>query len=325
MNSSRFLKILFGLVAIVCFLYVGRNYFDELPRILEASLWGIAGIVVVHLLTLWLQSLTLKWGLDAFDRSITEREGFALFVISSYANLLLPRSGVGTTAVYLNRARKISMVDYGSVVGVNAVLFVLACSVVSCFVFAADWYVQGTPPPLALVIAIPAFLIASWLAIRIDWRFLDRYKGPGNGLLKKLSHARVRLGNSKQIYRIGGAHLILVFLRALRLYIAFWAMGYEVSYFAVLLTSVLGDLAFVIAVTPNALGFRETAIAIAAVRLGIPVPAALSVAILDRLVFSGAVVVAAQAVLGFGFARSGQLAESSQSKTVGNGVSQTDG
>ena len=303
MNRKRYWRFVLGLIAIACFLYVGRNYLDQLHRIQEAHLAGIVGIVVVHLLTLWLQGLTLKWGLDSFEKTISQKESFVLFIISSYANLLLPRSGVGTTAVYLNRVRKSSMVDYSSVVVVNAALFVLACSAIGCLLFGFDWVAQPKMPPLWLVIGMPGMLLASLLALAIRWSFLEKYRGPGHSLAHRLNHAMQRLSasNSNSIYRMGMAHFVLVFMRALRLHFAFWALGLEVSFFAVLLTSVLGDLAFVIAITPGALGFREAAVAIAATRLGIPVPLALSVAILDRLVFSMTVVVVAQILIALGF------------------------
>ncbi|MGI9516209.1 MAG: lysylphosphatidylglycerol synthase transmembrane domain-containing protein [Pirellulaceae bacterium] len=299
MFSRRTFKILLALVVVTCFLYVGRNYFGQLHLITHAHWLGVVGIVIVHLLTLWLQGLTYKWGLDSFDRSISDKESFVLFVISSYANLVLPRSGVGTTALYLNRSRKVPIIDYSSVVIYGAVLFVFACSAIGCFLFGLDWLAQERAPAWWILLGLPAMLLASGLAILIHWRIPASYNGPGHLLFERLNHANSRLVTSGNVYRIGLAHFVLVFLRAFRLYIAFWALGIEVSFYAVLLTSVLGDLAFVIAVTPGALGFREAAIAIAAARLGIDAPIAISVAIFDRLVFSLAVAITAQLLIAF--------------------------
>lgn len=301
MTHRKSVQIVLGLIAMACFLYVGRNYMDQLHRIKDVHLFGVIGIVVVHLLTLWLHGLTLKWGLDSFDQTISQRESFVLFVISSYANLLLPRSGIGTTALYLTRVRKSSMIDYSSVVLVNAVLFVLACSSIACLTFGIDWVAQQRMPPMWLTIGLPALVVVSGAGLLVKWDFARWYKGPGHSVFERLNHARTRLVNSRNQWRMGLANVVLVFLRALRLFIAFWAMGIEVSFFAVLLTSVLGDLAFVIAITPGALGFREAAIAFAATRLGIPVPIALTVAILDRLVFSLTVFVVAQVLIALGF------------------------
>ncbi len=318
MFSHRNIKIILAIIAVACFLYAGRNYFGQLHLISHAHWAGVLGIVVVHLLTLWLQGLTIKWGLDSYDRSISEKESFVLFVISSYANLLLPRSGVGTTALYLNRSRKVPLIDYSSVVIYGAVLFIFACSTIGCLIFGIDWLVQSRAPAWWIAIGLPGMLIASGLAITIHWRVPASYQGPGHLLFERLNHANSRLVTSGNVWRIGLAHFVLVFLRALRLYIAFWALGIEASFFAVLLTSVLGDLAFVIAVTPGALGFREAAIAIAAARLGIPVPVAISVAIFDRLVFSLAVAATAQFLIAFVFRKDGAGVAQSTSASQGS-------
>ena len=305
--GNRKTRLVLALLAIGCFLYIGRNYLDQLHRITDAHLAAVGCMALVHLLTLWLQGLTVKWGLDAFEKSISGTESFVLYVISSYANLLLPRSGVGTTAVYLNRVHKSSLIDYSSVVLVNGALFVLACSAVAGVYLGIDWLADGNPLPIWLATSILGLLIASVLAVVIDWRFLNRYQGPASGLIKKLNHAmtQLRASPTRSISRMALAHFVLVFLRALRLYFAFWALGISMPFFGVLLMSVLGDLAFVFAITPGAVGFREAAIALAATRLGVPVSLALSVAVLDRLIFSLTVVITSQVLIAGGIQGSG--------------------
>lgn len=305
--GNRKTRLVLAILAIGCFLYIGRNYLDQLYRITDANLAIVGCVALVHLLTLWLQGLTVKWGLDAFENSISGTESFGLFVISSYANLLLPRSGVGTTAVYLNRVRKTSLIDYSSVVLVNGALFVLACSAAAGVYMGIDWLAGGNPLPIWLVTSILGLLIASVLAVIVDWRFLNRYRGPGCSLIKKLNHAmtQLRASRTRSISRMALAHFVLVFLRALRLYFAFWALGIFMPFSGVLLMSVLGDLAFVFAITPGAVGFREAAIALAATQLGVPVSLALSVAVLDRLTFSLTVVITSQVLIAGGIQGSG--------------------
>lgn len=299
MKKHRFTKGLLALLAIACFLFVGRKYLGHLDLITQAHWAGIVAMACVHLLTLLLQGLTIKWGLDPFGRSINEGESFVLFVISSYANLLVPRSGVGTTALYLKRICKTSMVDYSSIVLFNGALFVIACSSIGCLFFGIDWIVNHQVPNPWIVGGLPSALALSCLAISIKWNLPKWYQGPGRSVVARLNHATSRLYCSGNLLRMGLTHWVLVFLRALRLYLAFWALGIEAAFSVVLLVSVLGDLAFVIAVTPGALGFREAAIAMAASQLGITVPMALSVALFDRLVFSLTVVVTAQLLIAF--------------------------
>ncbi len=302
MNRKKVLKLAVGLIAVGCFLYIGKNYFGQLDKIAHAHWVGIVAAAIVHLITLWLQGLTIKWGLDSYGRGINHGESFTLFVLSSYANLILPRSGVGTTAIYLNRVHKSSMIDYSSVVLFNGALFVLACSAVGCSLMGFEWLLysgtqSGETHSAWMVASIIGIFVVSLLAVAVPWRMPSWYRGPGAALLNRLNKATLTLAKSSNLKRIGLAHLGLVFLRTLRLYLAFWAMGIHPPFLVVLFTSVLADLAFAIAFTPSGIGFREAAISVMAIKLGTTVPMALSAAVLDRLVFSLVVVIVAQVII----------------------------
>lgn len=307
MRWRTYLRPAAAMLAMAIFLFAGQDYLKELDRIGGAWWPAVLGVAVVHTLTLWLQGLTTKWGLDAFDRSITAKESFSIFVLSSYTNLLLPRSGLGATAAYLHKVKKCSLVDYGSVVLVNGILFVMACSGVCCAMLIIGWLWHGVETPIWLAIGVSAFFVLSVLVSVARWGFLEKYTGPGHLLVTRVNHATSRLAKSgsRRVLGLGTAHVALAFLRAIRFHFAFLALGLEVPFFGVLFASLLGDLAFVIAITPSALGFREAAVALSAAHLGIPVSLALSAAVLDRLVFSLTVVCISQIVIVFGIGQAG--------------------
>lgn len=307
MTGSRYVRPALAMLAIMAFVLVGSDHLKEISRITNAWWPGVLGIVIVHTLTLWLQGLTTKWGLDAFDRSISAKESFGIFVLSSYTNLLLPRSGLGATAAYLHKVKQCSLIDYSTVVLVNSLLFVMACSAAGGVILGCQWLGQGIASPLWLQVAVSVFFVMSVLALVMRWNFLDQYTGPGHSLIARLNHATQRLYRSgdRTMLRLGLAHVTLVFLRAIRFQFAFWALGLNAPFLGVLFASVLGDLTFVIAFTPSALGFREAAVAMSAAQLGLPVSLALSVAVLDRLVFSLTVVCIAQFVIVCGIGPSG--------------------
>jgi uncharacterized membrane protein YbhN (UPF0104 family) len=283
-----------ALVAVALFLFVGNRYFGELHTIAQASWPGVIGMAAVYIATLWLQSRTVKCGLDAFGHRIGEKENFSLFVAGSAINLVLPRSGIGSTALYLSRMLHVPLFDYGSVVLYNVALFVFCSSLTGVAAFSIEWAALGQAPPLWLIWLLPIALLGSGMAITVRWSLPGSWQFAGCGLARRLVRATRRLNGSPQMRRMARTHLILVFLRALRLQIAFWALGVPAGFLPVLMASVLGDLMFVIAVTPGAIGFRETAIALAAGWLGTTVPVALAVTLLDRLVFSLTVVILAQ-------------------------------
>jgi uncharacterized membrane protein YbhN (UPF0104 family) len=299
MNGKTVLRFVLGLAAIGCFIYVSRNFHGQLHRLAEANAWLVAIGCLVYLLTLWLQSETLRWGMKSVGQSLTQRETLGLTLVSSYANLIVPKSGMGATAVYLTKIRKGSLADFGAVLFIGSVLFILATCAVGLAVFITDAIATGNMSVGLLSVTLSG-LIASLVALRIDWQFAARYRGIGASQIGKLINARRLIKNSNVIFQLGLANFALVFLRALRLQIAFYALGESPSFFFVLMMSVLGDLSFLIAITPAAIGFRESAIAFGALKMGMPIPVALSVAVLDRLVFSLTTIVTAQFVIWFG-------------------------
>ena len=112
---------------------------------------------------------------------------------------------------------------------------------------------------------------------------------------RRLSQAWRQLSTSRTLLgRLLILHLLGMVLRAVRLQVAFWSMDVSVSFLDVFVVSLLADLMFFVSFTPNGLGFRETAIVYGARVTGATVAEALAAAILDRLVTTATVIVAAQ-------------------------------
>ena len=86
----------------------------------------------------------------------------------------------------------------------------------------------------------------------------------------------------------------MLVLRAVRLHIAFWALGAPVHFFGVLVASLMADVAFFIAITPASLGFREGGIMLAAPLMGVTRDVALAATVLDRIVFSTVIIIVGQ-------------------------------
>ncbi len=295
--NRRWLKITLAFVALAVFAYVGRSYFGDMHRITDAHWLGVLGIALIHVLTLALQGWTFKCGLDALGESISDKESFHWSVFSSYANLLVPRSGFGTLALYLKKIRNTALADFGSVLLINAALFAFSAAAAAVIVLAISGWATGHHAPGWLLSGLTVLLVISGLAVSARWTIVELYRGPGCGFLHRLGRASAKLVASGNVWRLGVLHVTMMLLRAWRLQIAFWALSIDVNFSGVLLASVLGDLAFVIAVTPTALGFREAAIAFAAAQLGTSTSLAVSTAVFDRLVFSLTVVVVAKVLV----------------------------
>lgn len=317
--KSAALKSVLALIALALFLVVGREYAGELPRIWQASFVGIGAIAVIHSVTLWLNGQAIAVGLRAFRCQETQRtqvvEGsrageakagtyFSLSVLGSYANLLLPRSGIATTAAFLKCNCGVGLADFGAVTFYNGILFVFSGSALALLTLhlylGREWQNE-----VLLFAVLYSLFLASALASTFDWKKL-RLGRSGSRVpswierpFNKLQYASANLVQS----RFSGELIVIQFamagLRALRLGVACWALGVAVDPLGVLLASALGDVIFVFAITPAALGFRELAIAFSASAMGITPETALSIAVFDRLVFSGTVVLLAQGLIAF--------------------------
>jgi uncharacterized membrane protein YbhN (UPF0104 family) len=321
-NKKKWSSIIIAAVALGLFFCLGRKYFAELPRIMAANWLGILAMAVIHIVTSAMQGRTLQIGLAACGQPIRFREGFGLTILSSYSSLFLPRSGVGLIAIHLQRSRKFSLAKYSSVVLYNAAMFILSCGIAAMLAFAIDAALSGRSIHMGFMISLCVFVSAGFMGIAYRWRVPAWYRGYGSRFLRRFSRASARLGKQEIIWRFALIHVGMITLRALRLYIAFWALGIEVNPTGVFMASVLGDLAFIVSVTPSALGFRETAITLVAASLGTTTALALSAAMLDRLVFSLTTILVAQLIVALLIRSKGQSRAEDTSNTPLPGLSQ---
>lgn len=275
----------------------GRHCLSDVHRIREAHPLGVVSIAVVHLIILWITGTTLGIGLKAYRQSISQYEGFALSVLGSYSNLLIPRAGIGVIGAYLKRCRNVTITDFSCVVIFNAFVFVAVCAAAGVpITVAKSASLEGANG--VWVAALLAFVaVCSFAALVAPWKVPATRSGIVFETARRLREAATNLGNWRWIRPLVAWHVIMLLLRTLRLQIAFWSLGIDADVAWVLVASLLGDVAFLLAITPTALGFREAAVAVVAEQLGVPASTAISVALLDRLVFSLTSVVAAQIII----------------------------
>ena len=215
--------------------------------------------------------------------------------MSSYTNLLLPRTGVAGVAIYLKRRYGLRITSYLSLSVTVLLLSAVVCGLVGAFVQLA--LAQAAGGPLrgdvlvlflgAASLATGALMLPPGLRSALPTRIFERLSGVHDAW-------QAMAGRWRALGHIMALHLAAALLRALRLQIVFAAVGVEIPYAVVLLASLLADLATLISVTPGGLGFREAALAYAASLLGVEPSLAILAALVDRLVWSGIVIVFGQ-------------------------------
>jgi uncharacterized protein (TIRG00374 family) len=137
--------------------------------------------------------------------------------------------------------------------------------------------------------------VASVVPIAFRFKVPERWNHRLAAFLRRLSESWRLLGRcGHTASRSFALHAAVLLLRALRLQIAFWAIGQPVHYLPVMAASLLADLAFFISITPSALGFREGAVVLTAGMLGTTKEVCLAAVLLDRIVYSIVIIVVAQ-------------------------------
>ena len=296
MNRKFLLRVALACAALLAFAYVGRRYSRELPRLLDAKPLAVALIVVVYLPTRVLSSEVLRIGLRALGHRVSVYESFMVSMVNAYANLLFPRAGLGLPAVYMKMKHAIPIADFATVQLLPmTVLQVTTIGVTGVACLGAMWMLQGRPVDWKLACLFAGVALASVVPIAFRFNVPDRWSNRVAAFLRRLSASWRLLGRcGHTASRSFALHFAVLLLRALRLQIAFWAIGQPVHYLPALAASLLADLAFFISITPSALGFREGAVFLAAGMLGTTKEICLAAVLLDRIVYSIVIIVAAQ-------------------------------
>lgn len=296
--TTRTIRGVIAIVALGALIYLGRNYLHDIDRIRQARPLAVLGIAAIRVTTLFLTGWTYRIGLLALQQPVQLREGFAMATLGSFSNLLIPRAGVGLIAAYLKRIRQIRLTDFGCVLLVNGIVFLSVCCLMTAAVVAAAPGVTSGLPSTVVAISCLCVALGGYVATQLHRTGLAKRLGCWQwSLLDRIQFASQKLGRRHILLWLFSLHAAMVFLRAVRLRIAFWGLGFQTEWFPVLAASLFGDLAFIVSVTPSALGFREAAIAWAADQLGVTPAQSISVSLFDRVVFSLATVVAAQAII----------------------------
>ncbi|MFL6110898.1 MAG: lysylphosphatidylglycerol synthase domain-containing protein, partial [Catenulispora sp.] len=255
-----------GVVTLLAFAYVGRNYSHELSRLPQAKPLGIVLIVATFLPMRLLTSEVQRIGLKALGHRISTYESFMVSMINAYGNLLLPKGGLGLPAVYLKVKRGVPVADFATVqILPLTALQIATIGVTGVVALGVMHFAQGRPVDRRLLAVLGVIAAVSVVGTLTHFKVPDDWQRGAAPFLRRLSESWRRLGRSGHVASASIAlHVGTLLLRGLRLQIAFWAIGQPVGYLPVFVTSLLADIAFFISITPGALGFREGAVALGA-------------------------------------------------------------
>ena len=272
---------------------VGLRYAGELDRLLHADPFSLALLAALVLVVRWVAAEIMRDTLAQVGHPLRRGDIFGLSALSSVPALFFPRAGFGAFGLAL-RARH--GVPFSASTSLVLPLSVLDLVVVGAGGLALQaWLALGPrsyEPALAAVFAatLGVALVALAATPRLPFaparlaRFLDALAGAWRRLRQ----------NRPYVLRALAWLTLIAALRVARLGVAYHAIGFSPRLDGLVLASLLGDLMFMLAITPGALGLREAAIVYGARAAGVAPEASLAAALLDRLAMTFVVLLLAQ-------------------------------
>ena len=297
-SAARFPRLLVAIVVVAACLYVGRDYLGELGRMRTAGLPESLGILTTYLLARLVSAEQTRAALRRFGHRVGLGESFLLMILVSYANLAIPRSGLGAPAIYLKRRHGIPYAEFGAVLFSLTLMMLVAVGAVGLLaLLSLTWvYGQELDGPVAVVFGAVGLLATAGFLIRLPVPATTR--GRVGTFLRRMMAASALLSRSRSLaVYILFLEVLGVLIRAARLHLALLAIGAHANPVGVLVASLLGELTWLVSLTPSALGVREAAVSYGSRMMGITPALALSAAVLDRLIWSLGVVVIAQVAI----------------------------
>lgn len=294
-RRSRWWRSALAFVVLGALIWAGRDYFGELHRLRQASPALIAAMIAAMLASRGFRALALQGLLARLEHRIRLADIFALSLLVSYANMLVPKLGLSAPAIYLRRRHQLGLGHFAILAVAATVLHTIAVGGVGLALVMTLNDGSHRNVNVSLSVMFAGIVAGGVVLAAMRPRVPARWSGPLFDLARRAA----------KVWNLLGAHpgvsaavcllsVGVVGLQALKLYAAFRAIDADVALAGVLMATVLSELAVLISVTPSALGFREAAVAASAAWLGCPPETALAAAVLDRLVMTACIVLLAQ-------------------------------
>jgi len=291
----RHARVLATLAMLAVLAVVGVRHADELERLLSARPLCLVGMALCVLGVRVLHSEIIRRTLAELGYQLPPLEVFGLSVLSAVPNLLLPRTGFGALSMGLRARYGVPLSVSGSLALPLAALDMV---VIAAAGFAVQTLVFGLASSRALLIAVTfaGVLVASSASVVLRVRLRIPFGPPRlRAFVERLDAAWAQLRGSRSfVLRAFCLLCVMCALRVLRFALAFAALDYAPDLAGLAVSSLFGDMMYVFALTPGALGLREAAIVYCAQLAQVTPAASLAVAILDRLVMTAVILVTAQ-------------------------------
>jgi uncharacterized membrane protein YbhN (UPF0104 family) len=254
-----------------------------LSAVMRIPLWAIAAWSALTIASRVAAALVTLVPVRALGGDISLLESFCIGWTRTFLNQVVPVSGVAYSAGFI---RERSGLSWGQVSALAAPLYayaVVATGIFGVCAVASNVHSLGAAsiPLLGLFIPmIAALRVLDFVSSNERLRFLRKVKSRLQPTFRSVQVLRDRKGLTSQIVALHGAALGF---RAARLWVLFVALGLEADIAHILMLSSLGEVAFLVQLTPGGLGLREGALVSGSMLIPMAPQAIAVVAIVDRV------------------------------------------
>jgi uncharacterized membrane protein YbhN (UPF0104 family) len=299
-RRRRLLRAALAATVLAVAVLLGWRFLSELHRLKTVPAWNVVGLASLYLASRATFGQVMRVMLARLGHRVSAVESFVAMTLMVYASLLVSHAAAGASAGYLYARRRVSPSAFGStLLAMNALQMccVGLAGIGSLLVLRG----QGTEAPHGvLLVLFAAAALGGVCAAFVRFPLRGAWTGRVATFLRRVNVALDQIGRAPGTLAVAAAwQLLTLALRGLRLELAFASVAHPAPFPAALAASLLADLTVLVQVTPAGLGLREAAIGYAGAVTGVGAETAVAAALLDRVAWTGAVIVAAQLGLGW--------------------------
>jgi uncharacterized membrane protein YbhN (UPF0104 family) len=256
---------------------------ELLASIKNLTLFNSALLISVRLALLATNGLSLRAFARKFGILLTFREWFGLAAITTMGNYITPFSGgLLIRATYLKKKHNMPYAQFTSLLASNYLIMFWVIGVIGLL---SLWFIGqtwSTHWPIALFfssIAASTSLVFVFPDKRVPWnnhigRFLNTMLG-GWFIIKQ---------DNTLLSRLLLLTLVTIALNGISFWLAYWALGLQISLFVAFLLGMIAAFSIFINLTPGSLGIQEAMVSLSAALLGADAREGLLVVLLIRAV-----------------------------------------
>tara|TARA_Y100000310_G_scaffold239808_1_gene243542 strand:+ start:5042 stop:5959 length:918 start_codon:yes stop_codon:yes gene_type:complete len=275
-------KIIFIIIIIVSFIFI-KNNLNEFSSIPKFSLIYIWPMIILSLLTIFVNGLRVKLFGGYYNINLKVNEWFGLSAITTMGNHLTPfRTGVAARALYLKKVHKFPYTSFLTTMAASYILrfFIYGLfGIVLSLIILRDYIFFNILFSALVLITIFPFIV--FLIFPIFKKTKNNFI---NKIIKILNEWNVMRKNYRFLFKIVLLDISILLIRAFRLFFAFKAFSFDVPFILILLISVFSMLSVFISLTPAGLGIVEGIVAFSSEVVGIGFVGGVYASVLDRII-----------------------------------------